>query len=341
MHSIWLVLVLSVLSSSASADTIGDLTYEIADDQVVITDCSRTAGGELVIPSEIEGLRVGSIGESAFYNRGRLTTITIPGSVTNIGDSAFYNCLRLTSIAIGSSVISIGNYAFRNCSSLTTITMPEGVTTIGYHAFHNCNSLTSITIPDSVNSIGDWAFYDCTSLSYIELPESYHSRSEANRLGIQSLFPDGIFRSAYRRAKAIALLTNGFVVGVDITDGGGNYREVPVVTIAGGDGTGAEAVAVLTEGRVTSIEMINAGRGYTSQPTITIEPPIVPTTQVSLRMVPAITIIGDVRQPKIIEVADTADGPWTVWRTVVLGWNGTTEVDLDEGAEKRFYRVRD
>ncbi|MDA7509926.1 hypothetical protein N8693_00360 [Verrucomicrobia bacterium] len=99
-------------------------------------------------------------------------------------------------------------------------------------------------------------------------------------------------------------------------------------------GTGAEAIAVLTEGRVTSIEMINAGRGYTSEPTITIEPPIVPPTRVSLRMVPAITITGDVRQPKIIEVADTADGPWTVWRTVVIDWDGTTEVDLDEGAEK-------
>lgn len=106
-------------------------------------------------------------------------------------------------------------------------------------------------------------------------------------------------------------------------------------------GTGAEAVDVLTEGRVTSIEMFNAGRGYTSEPTITIEPPIVPSTQVSLRMVPAITITGDVRQPKTIEVADTADGPWTVWRTVVIDWDGTTEVDLDEGAEKRFYRVVD
>ena len=87
--------------------------------------------------------------------------------------------------------------------------------------------------------------------------------------------------------------------------------------------------------------MINAGRGYTSEPTITIEPPIVPSTQVSLRMVPAITITGDVRYPKTIEVADTPDGPWTVWRTVVLDWDGTTTVDLNEGAEKRFYRVRD
>ena len=87
--------------------------------------------------------------------------------------------------------------------------------------------------------------------------------------------------------------------------------------------------------------MINAGRGYTSEPTITIEPPIVPPTQVSLRMVPAITITGDVRYPKTIEVSDSADGPWSEWRTVIIGEQGTTEVDLDEGAEKRFYRVRD
>ena len=55
-------------------------------------------------------------------------------------------------------------------------------------------------------------------------------------------------------------------------------------------------------------------------------------------MVPAITITGDVRCPKTIEVADNADGPWTVWRTIIIGEDGTTEVDLDEGAEKRFYR---
>ena len=81
---------------------------------------------------------------------------------------------------------------------------------------------------------------------------------------------------------------------------------LPSIKTGATGGTGAEAIAVLTEGRVTSIEMINAGRGYTSEPTITIEPPIVPPTRVSLRIVPVITITGDVRQPKTIEVAETA-----------------------------------
>jgi len=57
-------------------------------------------------------------------------------------------------------------------------------------------------------------------------------------------------------------------------------------------------------------------------------------------MVPAITVTGITGQTETIEVADTADGPWSEWRTVVIGEDGTTEVDLDEGAEKRFYRVR-
>ena len=168
-----------------------------------------------------------------------------------------------------------------------------------------------------------------------ELPEEFLIPSEASRLGVP------IRWAAYSPARATAILTNGFIVGAEITNGGGNYGEIPVITITGGGGTGAEAVAVLTEGRVTTIEIINAGRGYTSAPAIIIEPPIVPPTQVSLRMVPAITITGDVRCPKTIEVADNADGPWTVWRTIIIGEEGATEVDLDEGAEKRFYRVRE
>ena len=80
----------------------------------------------------------------------------------------------------------------------------------------------------------------------------------------------------------------------------------------------------------------------TIESTITIGcPDKVLSAPASLRLPPEITVTGELDEAVTIEVADTPDGPWTVWRTVVIGEDGTTEIDLDEGAEKRFYRVRD
>ena len=182
MHSIWLVLVLSVLSSSVCAGTLGPLTYEIADGQVRITDCHWMAAG-VVIPDEIEGLPVTSIGNSAFDNCSYLGSVIIPNRVTSIGDDAFKYCQSLTSITIPNSVTSIGEGAFYGCSSLTSLSIPDSVTSIGYTAFYKCLSLTYITIPDSVTSIGDSAFVECNALESIVVPAAFHSRAEARRIG--------------------------------------------------------------------------------------------------------------------------------------------------------------
>ena len=63
-----------------------------------------------------------SIGNCAFYNCGRLTSVTIPDSVTSIGNSAFQGCSGLTSVTIPTRVTSIGNWAFGDCSGLTSVT---------------------------------------------------------------------------------------------------------------------------------------------------------------------------------------------------------------------------
>ena len=123
------------------------------------------ASGDVVIPSEYNGLPVTAIGDNAFRYRSGLTSVIIPDSVTNIGSGAFFHCNDLANVALGNSVTNIADHAFDYCSSLTSVTIPDSVTSIGNYAFRYCSGLTSIIIPDSVTSIGIGAFYKCNGLA--------------------------------------------------------------------------------------------------------------------------------------------------------------------------------
>ena len=102
---------------------------------------------------------------------GNDTELTLPtdyyGESYVIGQNAFSVCSRLTSITIPNSVTSIGSSAFSGCSGLTSITIPNSVTSIGQKAFKGCSRLTSITIGNSVTSIGNYAFKNCTNLKTV------------------------------------------------------------------------------------------------------------------------------------------------------------------------------
>jgi hypothetical protein len=124
----------------------------------------------ITIPSSVT-----SIGDRAFEGCSGLTGITIPSSVTSIEVSTFFGCSGLTSVTIPSSVTSIGPWAFNRCSGLTSITIPSSVTSIGYNAFQGCSGLTSVIIPSGVTSIEDNAFYGCYGLTSVTIPSSVTS----------------------------------------------------------------------------------------------------------------------------------------------------------------------
>ena len=121
---------------------------------------------DLTIPDSVS-----SIKDHAFNGCASLENVSIPGTA-NIGNSAFRNCIRLTSVSTGNGVESIGTYAFADCSNLTSVTIPDGVTSIGNGAFADCTGLTSITIPDSVTSIKASAFRNCIGLTSVAIPDS-------------------------------------------------------------------------------------------------------------------------------------------------------------------------
>lgn len=125
---------------------------------------------------------VTSIGDYAFNDCKKLTSITIPDGVTSIGDYAFADCTNLTSVIIPDSVTSIGKNAFGNCSALTSVTLGDGLKSIGDSAFIYCDALSDISIGNNLESIGDYAFRYCESLSSIKTPDSVTS------------IGDGVFR---------------------------------------------------------------------------------------------------------------------------------------------------
>ena len=99
------------------------------------------SGGEVVIPAEIDGKTVTSIGTGAFYDCTGLKSVTIPVSVTEIGGSAFFGCTGLTSVTIPGSVTSIGDYAFSGCTGLRSVIIQNGVAEISGCTFANCRGL--------------------------------------------------------------------------------------------------------------------------------------------------------------------------------------------------------
>ena len=86
--------------------------------------------------------------------------------VTEIGKYAFFGS-KISSVSLPNSITTIGGSVFSYCSSLTSITIPNSVTTVG-SAFSFCTSLSSVIIGNSVTSfVQEDGFRGCTALTTI------------------------------------------------------------------------------------------------------------------------------------------------------------------------------
>ncbi len=148
----------------------GDNCYTSNDEigEKAFTDCSRLTS--LTLPVGIT-----SIGYDAFAYCSGLTSLTLPAGITSIGEYAFYGCSGLTSLTLPAGITEIGESTFSDCSGLTSLTLPDGITSIGISAFAYCSGLTSLTLPAGITSIDKYAFLDCSGLTSLTLPDGITS----------------------------------------------------------------------------------------------------------------------------------------------------------------------
>ena len=131
----------------------GDFLYETENGGVTITGYTGSAS-DVVIPRTINGQPVVAVGRVAFIRK-RLTSVTLPDTVTVIGNMAFsYN--RLTELTLPDSVTTVEYGAFSN-NRISNLSLPDSLTSIGMRAFAE-NRLKNIILPDSLVYIGDMSF---------------------------------------------------------------------------------------------------------------------------------------------------------------------------------------
>ena len=161
-----------------------------------LSEAKIVKGGDSYYPGDNCYTSNDEIGEKAFTDCSRLTSLTLPVGITSIGYDAFAYCSGLTSLTLPAGITSIGEYAFYGCSGLTSLTLPAGITEIGESTFSDCSGLTSLTLPDGITSIGISAFAYCSGLTSLNLPAGITSINYGAFLdcsGLTSLtLPDGI-----------------------------------------------------------------------------------------------------------------------------------------------------
>lgn len=136
-----------------SAGSITDY-YDNQSNNAANPACPRN----VVIPSEIGGVAVATIGTSAFLSN-QLTSVIIPNTVGRVSTSGFMNN-QLTSITIPNSMVSFGPRAFQN-NQLTSVTIPNSVATIGSLVFE-----TNLSISCNVPTGRTFTGTGCVSFTY-------------------------------------------------------------------------------------------------------------------------------------------------------------------------------
>ena len=154
----------------------------------------------LTLPANYQGGTY-TIAAETFKSNTKITSITIPASVTTIGSKAFESCTSLQTITLQGHTTTIEEYAFNKCSNLTAVHTPslEAWCSIEFanpysnplfyakKLYVNNEPLTTFVVPHTITEIKNNTFYNCTTLETADLPRGLTTIGEAAFRGCSNL----------------------------------------------------------------------------------------------------------------------------------------------------------
>jgi len=188
------------------------VNYKVSEDgtYIIITGYDEQFP-TLNIESEIDGLPVKEIAESAFQNNRYVYDVTIPDTVEKIGEAAFRNCQNLLSVTLPASLKELPLDCFRDCSLLDGLILPETLEKIDDFCFQGCTKLEKLKIPASVTHIGYDVFMYCESI-LLDVSENSYAAEYAQRFNVNTDFKGTSLYFFMMMGIGLACATAGFIV---------------------------------------------------------------------------------------------------------------------------------
>lgn len=196
MSLLMLLSVTSGLTFTSFADnttrTYGDFEYTVLDDSTVSIKMYTGSDTDVVIPSEIDGMKVTALGypyySLIFDPEAKIKSVTIPETVTDVFVGAVINpFLKNIYVDENNAVYRSEDGVLFNKDMTEIITfpsaksgsyyeVPDSVTKIRAYAFCSNTLITEIKLPDSITEINDGAFSGCVALKSINIPNEVQHR---------------------------------------------------------------------------------------------------------------------------------------------------------------------
>lgn len=187
---------------SAASSSDGKFYYKLSFDKTyyILTDTISGIKGAVKIPKKFNGLPVKEIGNRAFFDCPKITSVSIYDNIERVGGYAFAECRELSDVSVSDYVKYIHSTAFDNTKfsnnphnsiggvlyagnhlvkADTDISgnyfVKKGTVSIAEAAFKECDLLETVVLPDSINNIYNDTFKGCYKLNHIYIPEGVES----------------------------------------------------------------------------------------------------------------------------------------------------------------------